>query len=82
MCWRAQNTNHIIKYVGSSSVYHVGGATLKEESPRKTFLNFRNSLFSLVKNLPKNQLIPIIFGRLILDGIAGIKKCFSWTFFF
>jgi len=73
LCWRAQNYQHTIKYVGSSRVYHVGGATLKEESPRKTFLNFRNSLYSLVKNLPKNQLILIIFGRLVLDGIAGIK---------
>ncbi len=73
LCWRAHNTNHTIKYVGGSSVYHIGGATLKEESPRKTFLNFRNSLFSLVKNLPKNQIVPIIFGRLVLDGIAGIK---------
>ena len=73
LCWKAQNTNHTIKYVGRSSVYHVGGATLKEESPRKTFLNFRNSLFSLVKNLPKNQIVAIIFGRLVLDGIAGIK---------
>jgi len=73
LCWRAQNSQHNIKYVGNSMVYHVGGATLKEESPRKSFLNFRNSLYSLVKNLPTNKLIPIIFGRLILDGIAGVK---------
>lgn len=73
LCWRAQNLGKKIKYVGSSTVYHVGGATLKEESPRKTFLNFRNSLFSLVKNAPKNQLFFIILTRLLLDGIAGIK---------
>ena len=70
---RAKNINKIIKYVGTSTVYHVGGATLKEESPKKTFLNFRNSLFTLVKNLPKKQLFGIIFTRLVLDGIAGIK---------
>lgn len=73
LCWRVQNLNYVIKYVGLSTVYHVGGATLKEANPRKTFLNFRNSLFTLVKNLPKKSLFSIIFTRLILDGIAGIK---------
>ena len=73
LCWRIINTGYDIKYCGTSSVYHVGGATLNELSPRKTFLNFRNSLFSLVKNLPKNKLFPIIFMRMILDGIAGVK---------
>lgn len=73
LCWRAKNLQKTIKYVGHSTVYHVGGATLKEASPRKTFLNFRNSLFTLIKNLPKNKLARIIFSRLILDGIAGIK---------
>ena len=73
LCWRAQNSNNTIKYVGTSTVFHIGGATLKEESPRKTFLNFRNSLFSLVKNVPTTKLILIVFGRLILDGIAGFK---------
>ncbi|PHQ55985.1 MAG: dTDP-Rha--alpha-D-GlcNAc-pyrophosphate polyprenol alpha-3-L-rhamnosyltransferase [Lutibacter sp.] len=73
LCWRAKNLKHAIKYVGASTVYHVGGATLNEASPKKTFLNFRNSLFSLSKNLPKDKLIPIIFTRLVLDGLAGIK---------
>jgi len=73
LCWRAKNLNYSIKYVGTSTVYHVGGATLKEESPRKSFLNFRNSLFTLVKNLPKNQVIGILCIRMILDGIAGLK---------
>jgi GT2 family glycosyltransferase len=73
LCWRVKNNGYSIKYCGASTVYHIGGATLNELSPRKTFLNFRNSLFSLVKNLPKNKLFPIIFTRLILDGIAGVK---------
>lgn len=73
LCWRAQNLNYIIKYIGTSTVYHVGGATLKEESPRKSFLNFRNSLFTLIKNVPENMLFGIIFTRLVLDGIAGVK---------
>lgn len=73
LCWRAKNLSKSIKYVGKSTVYHVGGATLKEANPTKTFLNFRNSLFSLVKNLPKNKLIPVILTRLVLDGFAGLK---------
>ena len=77
LCWRAKNLQKTIKYVGSSTVYHVGGATLKEASPRKTFLNFRNSLFTLAKNLPSSKIISIIFSRLILDGIAGVKFLFE-----
>jgi len=77
LCWRAQNAQHSIKYVGDSTVYHVGGATLKEENPQKSFLNFRNSLFSLTKNLPASKIIPIILGRLILDGIASVKFLFE-----
>jgi len=77
LCWRAKNLDYSIKYVGTSTVFHIGGATLKEESPRKSFLNFRNSLFTLVKNLPASKLIPILFIRLILDGIAGVKFLFE-----
>ena len=73
LCWRAQNSGKTIKYVGSSTIYHFGGGTLKQENPKKTYLNFRNSLFSLVKNLPTSKLPGIIFFRLVLDGITGIK---------
>ncbi|CAM1360280.1 conserved hypothetical protein [Tenacibaculum sediminilitoris] len=73
LCWRAKNNGHTIKYVGTSTVYHVGGATLDTLNPRKTFLNFRNSLLNLVKNLPSVKLFPIIFSRLVLDGLAGLK---------
>lgn len=85
LCWRAFNLGYKAKYTYKSVVYHVGGATLNEGNPRKTFLNFRNSLLMLLKNLPKNQLFSIIFIRLVLDGIAGIqfivkgkfKHCFA-----
>ncbi len=73
LCWRAKNNGHIIKYNSKSIVYHVGGATLQTGNPRKTFLNFRNSLLMLTKNLPKSSLFPILFSRMVLDGIAGIK---------
>jgi len=72
LCWRAKNLGYNIKYVGASSVYHVGGATLDNSNPKKTFLNFRNSLFNLVKNVDGN-LTGLIITRLILDGIAGLK---------
>ncbi len=53
LCWRVQNKGYNIKFVGTSNVYHVGGATLKESNPHKTYLNFRNSLFTISKNVPK-----------------------------
>ncbi|WP_417941664.1 glycosyltransferase family 2 protein [Flavobacterium sp. RS13.1] len=73
LCWRAANEGHIIKYHPKSVVYHVGGATLQQGNPKKTYLNFRNSLLMLVKNLPKRELFFIILFRMILDGIAGIR---------
>ena len=72
LCWRAKNLDYTIKYNPNSVVYHVGGATLKQGNPKKTFLNFRNSLLMLVKNLPKENLYSVLFMRMILDGIAGI----------
>lgn len=73
LCWRVQNEGFEIKYIGKSTVYHVGGATLQETNPQKTFLNFRNSLLNIVKNVPKEWFLFVVFSRLILDGIAGIK---------
>ncbi len=73
LCWRAQNLGHTVKYNGQSKVYHVGGATLNEGSPFKTFLNFRNNLNMLIKNLPKGKVFSIVLIRLMLDGVAGIK---------
>lgn len=73
LCWRTQNEGFDIKYVGTSTVYHVGGATLQESNPRKTFLNFRNSLLNVIKNVPKKWFLFVVFSRLILDGVAGIK---------
>lgn len=76
LCWRAFNAGFNTKYVGKSTVYHVGGATLNAVNPKKTYLNFRNSLFTLTKNAD-GFLFGIIFIRLILDGIAGIKFLFN-----
>ncbi len=73
LCWRVINSNYKIKYNSKSVVYHLGGATLDKANPKKTKLNFRNSLLMLTKNLPQNKLFSILFARLILDGIAGIQ---------
>ena len=73
LCWRAKNEGFNIKYVGDSTVYHVGGATLEAINPKKTYLNFRNSLLNVVKNVPRKWFLFVVFSRLILDGIAGVK---------
>lgn len=72
LCWRAKNLNYAVKYVGKSTIYHVGGATLNNTNPKKTYLNFRNSLYTLTKNA-KGTIFFIVFFRLILDGIAALK---------
>jgi len=80
LCWRALNKGHKIKYNYKSKVYHVGGATLNQSNPKKTFLNFRNSLLMLVKNVPKNKLLGVLFIRMILDGIAVFHFIFQGKF--
>nr|WP_298926064.1 glycosyltransferase family 2 protein [uncultured Allomuricauda sp.] len=80
LCWRAKNSNHKVYYVGESQVYHLGGSTLKNMNPKKTFLNFRNSLYSITKNLPRKKALSIIFLRLILDGIAALRFVFQFRF--
>ena len=72
LCWRAFNDNLGITYCSKSVVYHLGNATLEKSNPKKTFLNFRNSLFMLTKNTPKSRLFFVLFCRMILDGLAGI----------
>jgi GT2 family glycosyltransferase len=72
LCWRAKNLGYSVKYVGQSSIYHVGGATLSNTNPKKTYLNFRNSLFALTKNA-KGNLLFLILVRLTLDGVAAAK---------
>lgn len=73
LCWRLKNYGHKIMVCPSSTVFHVGGGTLPKNSPRKTYLNFRNNFSLLYKNLPTNRLFQVFALRLLLDGVAGIK---------
>lgn len=79
-CWRAKNYGYKIFYIGTSKVYHLGGSTLSNMNPKKTYLNFRNSLFSITKNLPRRKAFIIIFLRLLLDGIAALRFIFQLRF--
>jgi len=73
LCWRLKNSGARILYIPQSVVYHVGGGTLPKENPQKTFLNFRNNLILLYKNLPRDKVFPILFIRLALDCISAIR---------
>ncbi|MDV6167331.1 glycosyltransferase family 2 protein [Flavobacterium sp. DG1-102-2] len=73
LCWRAFNKNYNARFCYQSVIYHVGGATLTTGSSKKTFLNFRNSLWMMTKNLPTAKLFPVLFIRLSQDGLAGIR---------
>ncbi|MDY0077128.1 MAG: glycosyltransferase family 2 protein [Bacteroidales bacterium] len=79
-CWRMKNQGFKIMYSGKSTVFHIGGGTLPKKSSRKTYLNFRNNLSLLYKNLPQKQLFRVIFLRLILDGVASLKFLFEAGF--
>lgn len=72
LCWRLRSRGKELVCIPQSIVYHVGGATLQKENPRKTFLNFRNNLLMLYKNLPQNELSRILFVRMILDYVAAV----------
>ncbi|WP_282779252.1 bifunctional riboflavin kinase/FAD synthetase [Phaeodactylibacter xiamenensis] len=72
LCWRIKRAGYKIMARPRSVVYHVGGGTLSYNTPRKAFLNFRNSLFTLVKNETGSRLAWILPARLLLDGVAGL----------
>lgn len=73
LCWRLRSRGYRLKCIPAAVVYHVGGATLKVENPRKTFLNFRNNLLMLYKNLPEKELKKVMRLRFWLDYIGAAK---------
>jgi GT2 family glycosyltransferase len=72
LCWRLLRMGYRIQYIPGSVVYHVGGGSLSYGSPFKAYLNFRNSLFMLYKNLPSGDLHSVMFRRKVLNGLAAV----------
>lgn len=79
-CWRLRARARKIVCVTDSVVYHVGGGTLPADNPRKTYLNFRNSLTMLYKNLPDDELQHVLSVRKWLDAMAWFKFFVSGDF--
>ncbi len=73
LCWRMKRDGYKIFNCSESTVYHVGGGTLAYRNPRKTYLNFRNSLMVLIKNLPKGSLAWKLIVRWLVDYAAIVK---------
>jgi GT2 family glycosyltransferase len=73
LCWRFINQGMRIVCCGDSEVYHVGGGTLHKSNPRKTFLNYRNNLLMLYKNLPRSRRLPVLLVRLVMDGLSSVR---------
>ncbi|HBX49569.1 MAG: glycosyl transferase family 2 [Bacteroidetes bacterium RIFOXYA12_FULL_35_11] len=80
LCWRLKNQGYKIMYCPDVTIYHVGGGTLPNNSPRKLYLNFRNNLLTLYKNLPWFTLLPILFARGLFDAVAALKFLFTLSF--
>jgi GT2 family glycosyltransferase len=82
LCWRLKNMGYKIFYHPGSTVYHVGGGTLPNNNPQKLYLNYRNNLFLLFKNLPSEKRFRIVFFRMLLDGASALVYLFNFSFSF
>ena len=83
LCWRIRNKGFTIMCLPESVVYHVGGATLDESNPYKTYLNYRNNMLMIYKNVVVEDLKAIILKRRIYNYISALKFLFSgkWKLF-
>jgi len=80
LCWRLGKLGYSVYCIPQSVVYHVGGGSLPYLSPFKTYLNYRNNLCMLYKNLPDNKLQQVLFLRKILDGMAALRFFIKFDF--
>ena len=80
LCWRLRTMGRTIVCVPESRAYHLGGATLNQGNPRKTFLNFRNNLLMLYKNLPQEELANVMRVRHLLDYVAALQYLLKGDF--
>lgn len=80
LCWRVQHAGYLLHCIPQSHVFHLGGGTLKTNNPRKTYLNFRNNLFMLVKNLPATRFKRTVITRLLLDALSATVFLLTFKF--
>lgn len=80
LCWRVQNSGYRVVCEPKSTIYHVGGGALPKSNPFKTFLNFRNNLYLVVKNLPDKEIGWVLFVRFFLDVVAAVRMIFQGNF--
>ena len=73
LCWRLKSRGYDIVCIPQSTVYHLGGGTLQTSSPFKTYLNFRNNLLMLYKNLSDAELVKVMRIRRLLDYVAALQ---------
>ena len=79
LCWRIQNSKFKIRFNHNSEVFHANAASLKQNNPKKTYLNFRNQLFMITKN-SKNNLFFLLIEKFIIDAIVSIYLLFDKGF--
>lgn len=80
LCWRLKNYGHKIYCCPQSTIYHIGGGTLPKNNPKKTYLNFKNNMILLLKNLPGDKVVKVFAFRVSLDLIAALKFLFEGHF--
>lgn len=73
LCWRMKHLSYKVMYCPHSHVYHLGGGSLPKRSSFKTFLNIRNNIIMLYKNLPSRRRRRVLFVRFFMDILASIK---------
>jgi GT2 family glycosyltransferase len=76
-CWRMQRAGYKVYCCPQSVVYHVGGGTLPKGNSIKVFLNFRNNLIMMAKNMPAGEALWKISYRFLLDTVSAVKSLLS-----
>jgi GT2 family glycosyltransferase len=79
-CWRAKNLGYKVMYCPGSTIFHIGGGTLHKKNPKKTYLNIRNNIIMLYKNLEPERLHRVLAARMVLDYVAAVKFLFDGGF--
>ena len=80
LCWRLKNRGYKIMISPESIVYHVGGGTLPQSNPHKTYLNFRNNLFMVYRNLPSKKLVSVLIIRILMDFLSVFRFLMKGSF--